>query len=278
MKRFVNVSTALLCCASWAFVGCSQILGIEGLPDLPASADGSTRPPDAVDAGAVDAGAVDARAADARAADAADAQVVGLCDPDDAALVGCFEFEDMVQDASGSGLSVTAENVGFVDGVRGRAMAGTAQSIVRLGESAALDVAAFTIEMWVRPGQLPQGTSRAMTFDNDGQYAMFVLADATVRCVGNNSTNVEQAGLLTVGVWTHLACVHDGSLLRLYVNGQASNVASASPPVTTATNGSNIGGDSPSGGDRFIGAIDDLRVWNRARTPAEICAAAGCTD
>ena len=142
-----------------------------------------------------------------------------------------------------------------------------------LPETSDLDLDAVTVEMWVRPDALPP-TAQARTglFDNDGQYSVFLFGDGTVHCLA--SGEIEAVGL-AVGTWTHVACVHNGLSVTLYIDGAALATALAGP-LGLMPNGSNIGSNSPDGNDRFIGRIDELRIFRRARTPDELCEAAGC--
>ena len=75
--------------------------------------------------------------------------------------------------------------------------------------------------------------------------------------------------VLPVNAWTHLAATYDGTTMRLYVNG----VQVASRPQTgniaTSTNPLQIGGDSIYG-QYWSGRIDEVRVYNRALSAAEI--------
>ena len=74
---------------------------------------------------------------------------------------------------------------------------------------------------------------------------------------------------LALSTWTHLATTYDGAVLRLYVNGSqvaSTNVTGAYP---------NSAGPLQIGGNRiwpewFQGQIDDLRVYNRALSTAEL--------
>lgn len=81
---------------------------------------------------------------------------------------------------------------------------------------------------------------------------------------------VPPAGLMTTGVWYHVAGTYDGSTMRLYINGN--QVASLARAFNIA--GSNVDlylGDSQSNPTRvFDGTIDEIRVWNKARTITQI--------
>jgi hypothetical protein len=71
--------------------------------------------------------------------------------------------------------------------------------------------------------------------------------------------------------WTFLAATFDGTTLRLYVNGTQVSSQARSGTILTSTNPLQIGGDSIYG-QFFQGAIDEVRVYNVALTPAEILA------
>jgi hypothetical protein len=77
------------------------------------------------------------------------------------------------------------------------------------------------------------------------------------------------AAPLTANAWTHLAVTYDGVNLRLYVNGtQVSSIAKTGA-IRTSTNQLQIGGDSLYG-QYFNGLIDEVRIWNVARTAAQV--------
>ena len=77
---------------------------------------------------------------------------------------------------------------------------------------------------------------------------------------------------LPANQWVHLAATYDGDVLRLFANG--SQIATFNAPGTAGslvTDGTTlrIGGNSV-WGEWFAGLIDDVRIHNRALTPAEI--------
>jgi hypothetical protein len=72
-----------------------------------------------------------------------------------------------------------------------------------------------------------------------------------------------------VGVWTHVAAAFDGTTVRIYINGveQASGAFSFGAKTDAAIL---IGCDSLTGYNGFNGAIDEVRIYDTALSPAEI--------
>jgi hypothetical protein len=73
------------------------------------------------------------------------------------------------------------------------------------------------------------------------------------------------------GAWHHLAGTFDGSNLRIYLDGVLQNTLAYSATISTNTANVNIGRDQDGGGRRYYGGqIDDVRVYSRALTEAEL--------
>jgi hypothetical protein len=203
---------------------------------------------------------------------APDAPAAPFCDAaNEPALVGCWQFEGNTTDASGDNNNATVQNTSFGTGKVGMGLTLQASSLVAVADSTSLTPTTLTIEAFVRPTALPTGSARMGVFDNDGQYGLF-LVDNGVLC----SMSVAVTGpAVAINTWSHIACTYDGTTVRLYLNGaQVATLGGGSPLGAGNTNGSVIGGNSPSG-DQLIGTIDQVRVWNVARTAAQVCAASG---
>jgi hypothetical protein len=76
-------------------------------------------------------------------------------------------------------------------------------------------------------------------------------------------------GRVVVGQWTHVAVTFNGTTRRHYVNGELTAQEGLSSPLTTSGDAMRIGSDvshelSPTG------AIDEVRLWNIARTEAQL--------
>jgi hypothetical protein len=84
----------------------------------------------------------------------------------------------------------------------------------------------------------------------------------------------DYAGVMTDGVsgeWVHVAATYNGSVLRLYANGQEMNSLETSIVPIANTDALYIGGDPGCNGREFYaGLVDELYIYNRALTPDQI--------
>jgi hypothetical protein len=74
------------------------------------------------------------------------------------------------------------------------------------------------------------------------------------------------------GVWAHIACSHDGETLKCYLNGEETD-STPMGAITSSPTPVLIGSDG--WGCDWIGAIDDVRIYDRALSEAEIIGLAG---
>jgi hypothetical protein len=71
--------------------------------------------------------------------------------------------------------------------------------------------------------------------------------------------------------WIHVAITHDGNLVKSYINGNLVNYTQMSSPTNFSEDylllfGNQVGGSSV----YYYGLIDDIHIWNYARTESEI--------
>jgi Concanavalin A-like lectin/glucanases superfamily len=80
---------------------------------------------------------------------------------------------------------------------------------------------------------------------------------------------VRGTAALPLNAWTHLAATFDGATLTLYVNGTQAASLAAGGNIATSAGALRIGGNNiwP---EWFSGQIDEVRIYNRALSPAEI--------
>ena len=109
-----------------------------------------------------------------------------------------------------------------------------------------------------------------MIYKGDDNY--YLEADSTSAkpaTRGASASPLFGPGKLTTNTWTHLAATYDGATVRLYVNGAQVSSRAQTGQIAISTNPLQIGGDSIYG-QYFPGNIDEVRVYNRALSTAEI--------
>jgi hypothetical protein len=77
--------------------------------------------------------------------------------------------------------------------------------------------------------------------------------------------------VLSLNVWQHVAATYNGTRMRLFVNGVKVDSLNYTGQIGNANNPMTIGGWYTTGRN-WSGRIDEVRVWNIARTPAQIMA------
>jgi hypothetical protein len=109
--------------------------------------------------------------------------------------------------------------------------------------------------------------------DNDGVY-LFVDTDNKLHVDVTNVVGTLSAATVTDGAWHHVGMVNTVGTFQLYIDGVASgSTASLSPNIVTGNDaGDNAIGIAFTGSfvNPFKGLIDDVRIYNRALSTAEI--------
>jgi hypothetical protein len=97
--------------------------------------------------------------------------------------------------------------------------------------------------------------------------------------VGTGFAGVTSAVGVPAGSWHHVAGTFDGTELAVYIDGQLAATTSASGSLSPAT-GTNlmVGADPVNPVDKFTGVVDEVRVYNRALSAAEIAALHAASD
>jgi hypothetical protein len=137
--------------------------------------------------------------------------------------------------------------------------------------------ATWSITAWILPAAV---NNQYSTIFADGYWTIsFGLQQGTARLDSwfNNGNNVQSDRSLDLGRWQHVALVYDGSARHLYIDGQPAGTAAGGAPGVGGS-GASIGGvtSDAAGNWRsfFDGAIDEVALWGRALSDAEIKTAA----
>jgi Ca2+-binding RTX toxin-like protein len=140
----------------------------------------------------------------------------------------------------------------------------------------------MTLEAWVRPGAMPGWETIILKERGAGDfsYALYAqdganLAGGARRPSGNVRTTTGQhtlrgAAEVPSGAWTHLATTYDGTTQRMFVNGVQVSSRAQSGAILVGNQPLRIGGNAAFSGEFYQGLIDEVRIYNRALTAAEI--------
>jgi hypothetical protein len=109
--------------------------------------------------------------------------------------------------------------------------------------------------------------------DSDSKFVIFTNGgDINVGVVGDGSElRSTGVGFPALNTWVHIAGTYDGITLRLYINGVES-VASIENLAIPASTGPWVLGRTTDAEVYLDGKMDEIRIWNTTRTPAEILA------
>lgn len=194
------------------------------------------------------------------------------CAPEDQGLVAYYPFEGNADDASGNG-NHGVENGGpsYVGGVYGEAISldGIDDQMVYVPYDESMNTSSgVTYAAWMRPEQVMVNANILGRWDNDNHE--LVQID-----VGHGGKlhywdwyfYLEMDPAPEPGSWAHVAVtVVPNSVASMYVDGVLiDRKAYPNSTVTNPTGWLEIGGSDP-----FAGAIDEVRIYNRALSGCEI--------
>ena len=128
----------------------------------------------------------------------------------------------------------------------------------------------ITLEAWVR---WDGGTgAQAVFYNGDSSfngYGLYLSGGGVSLLAGGVGWAGCDGCRLTPGVWASLAAVRSGGQWQIYQNGDAQTVTGATIAAVPPSGVFSIA-SSPAGGERLIGALDEVRVWGVARTAQQI--------
>lgn len=204
-------------------------------------------------------------------------------------IVGYWHFDEgmgtSTYDASGSGNTGTATGTTWL--APSGCKAGQCLSFdgvddhVEVPDDASLKpTSAITVTVWVNPDntippdsfanfvrkadEAPSTDGYFLQYDGSNPYPRFcVHLSSSATC--SSATSVT----LTAGQWWYIVGVYDGSNVLIYVNGDQKNSVSASGSIVQDADILSIGSRGALS-DYFDGSIDEVRIYSRALTAAEI--------
>jgi hypothetical protein len=197
-------------------------------------------------------------------------------------LIGAWGFDEpsgtTATDASGRGHTgtITGGALRTSPGKFGGAISFDGiDDLVTVADTNALDLTTgMTLEAWVRPTAVGSAWRTVLLKEQPGDliYSLYAT-DATGRAATHIFTTADRGlsgtAATAANAWTHLAATYDGANQRLYVNGALAASRAQTGAIRASTGALRIGGNTV-WSEWFTGMIDEVRVYNRALTAAEI--------
>jgi len=213
----------------------------------------------------------------------ANAGIIGK-PPSNLGLVGYWSFNEGIGpyagDSSGNRNQGTLTNgPTWVDGKRGKALSFDGSNDYVDAGGAILDTVTnkFTVSVWVKNGVGNQGTFFVANTASTGDlydWGLYNAFGSNVYCfyiknVSNVIVNSCSTSLATVGMWIHVVGVYYGTNTSIYISGVQEDSDIQTGNVKDTGYNTRIGRWTDTL-PFFRGAVDEVRVYNRALTPSEV--------
>ena len=131
----------------------------------------------------------------------------------------------------------------------------------------------FSLEAWVYPKESLVGSRTVIAKERAGggfPYGI-ELVDGVPAAYINTGTAKRVSGTAAIPLldWTHLTATYDGSMIRLYVNGTLAGSVAATGTLVASADPLRLGGTAV-WGEFFLGRMDEVRIYNRSLSAAEV--------
>lgn len=182
-------------------------------------------------------------------------------------------------DGSANALTATLSNVTWTTGKLGGALTlnGTNAQTTTTYAAAENMTGDYTLELWLKPGATSQTTNAKLVGKHNGTTINYLLSfdgSSHVQFImdcGTRTTTTSTTVFSNTSLWYHVAAVHSGTTMLLYVNGAQEAQASCSGAAQTNLAPFEIGNTVASPGF-FNGSVDEVKLFSRAFSGNDIAA------
>lgn len=197
----------------------------------------------------------------------------------DAGLVGYWPMDegsgDVVADLSGnSNDGLILGGATWTVGMFGAGVMFDAEGeLISVPHSDTLDITgAFTLSAWIYPTEFGSWRGVIGKWGNkEYVYSLWISESNLVLDIGHaeccGETAIVAETSMEANQWTHVAGVSDGTTMTMYIDGEKDPVGGEAPEMPSFGNDF-VMGDIDTWG--FVGAIDEVRVYNEALEQSEV--------
>ncbi|PIZ47562.1 hypothetical protein COY32_01485, partial [candidate division WWE3 bacterium CG_4_10_14_0_2_um_filter_41_14] len=192
--------------------------------------------------------------------------------PDGGAVAGACDVSGSGNHGTANGTMTDSDYVTGKIGPKALDFDGT-DDYLAVADSDGLDASeAVTVSAWVN-GTSWADADRKSVFIKGGAYYLTVSPSGNVAVYGYGKSSQGyhlSNATLSTGTWYSLALTIDPNGFKIYINGVLDKTIAATGLITTNTGVSAVGAE-PGGTSRFFnGKIDEVKIYNYARTPEQI--------
>ncbi len=197
-----------------------------------------------------------------------------VCTPPPSGLVSWWPGNSSAVDLAGGNNGTLQGGVSYVIGEVGQAFSfnGSGEGVV-VGNPASLQLQTFTIDAWIQrssttKASLSSGGGLFFSYGSGG-YGLGMFDNGQIVLTQVDASNVGTSVLITDTNWHHVAVTKSGSTVVFYIDGVAYPAAAYNPNFVF-TSAAAIGFLADRSGNSFLGAIDEVDVFNRALAASEV--------
>jgi chitodextrinase len=155
----------------------------------------------------------------------------------------------------------------------------TGSNEVSASSSKQLNSPQATVSFWANPDSYPaMGEVYLISYGGwQERFKASLPSSGKVVWTTNHTNGISdmdsgEGGELPTGEWTHVVLVHDGAQDLIYFNGVKIAEKDVVGDLNETTKDLGIGYNAVDGGNGFIGSLDEVQLYNKALTDAEILA------
>ena len=149
---------------------------------------------------------------------------------------------------------------------------------VNVGDAASLDITdAITVTAWIKPNASQSGYKRLIEkhYASSWYFGYSSGANGLSTYINGGQRALTSTGILTVGEWNHVAFTYDKDAggtdeVKMYLNGAVRATGNYSSAIGTDNRDIAIGRYKYGSGYAFNGSIDDVRIYNSARSAEDV--------